>query len=530
MAIWTRSTREQDCWASGTAPGPPGLTSHTATASEECGNCSAARAMSSEHLEVPRSAQDCVEVRRGPRFELVKLARYPRELMSAFASAGANGREWATTAANLAPPSNELTQAEPVGLVVQPPKILDSPGSGAPGMATQYVVKLPACRHCYEQAISDPLGMRAEPADVDTRPSAGGSAPQKSPTASGLSQLLGKVFEQLNVSAWLPAAMLVGNIAVLLQLWSNGNLNIALAVKELAGKPLGTVIILIFSLVLATIITQAFEFETIRLLEGYLDSSHNFIQACIASRIRRHESKRRRLERKLQKKKEAAFMQARAVMLARPGAYDRAALDLLEDEVYQRPQQRVRDDAVVNAVVNMADEIDWKQHLSPETLYRMDCIEARLDSYPQSNRLLPTRLGNVLRAAEDKLTLEPDENLEGFVIRSYDRLPSTLQSEHKDYRTRLDMYCCLVLAFSALAAFSIAFLRNISPSWGVSVFAASYAVMAYVCYEAAIASARGYGGILQEIDQFLVGQDEPSEPEAVSALTRLRTLFHRDPM
>lgn len=481
--------------------------------------------MSSEHLEVARGARDCGEVRRRPRFELVRHARYLRELTSAFASAGTNGREW-PVAVNLGQPNSELTQAEPVGLVMQPPELLDPAGSGAPGMAMQYVVKLPACRHCHEQGIGDPLRMRAEPADVDTRPAAEGSALQKSPTTSGLSQLLGKVFEQLNVSAWLPAAMLVGNIAVLLQLWSNGNFNIALAVKDLAGKPLGTVIILIFSLVLATIITQAFEFETIRLLEGYLDSSHNFIQAGIASRIRRHESKRCRLERQLQKKKEAAFMQARAVMLARPGAYDRAALDLLEDEVYQRPQQGVRNDAVVR----MADEIDWKQHLSPETLYRMDCIDARLDSYPQTNRLMPTRLGNVLRAAEDKLTLEPDENLEGFVIRSYDRLSPTLQSEHKDYRTRLDMYCCLVLAFSALAAFSIAFLRNIAPSWGVSVFAASYAVMAYVCYEAAIASARGYGGILQEIDQYLAGQNEPGETEAVSALTRLRTLFHRNPM
>ena len=303
--------------------------------------------------------------------------------------------------------------------------------------------------------------------------------------------------------------MLVGNVAVLLQLHSNHKFDIARALKDLAGKPLGTLIILAFSLLLATIITQAFEFEIIRLLEGYLDSTHRLIQAGVAFRIRRHESKRRRLEDKHQEAERAAFMQAREVMLSKPAAYERAILDYIEDDIYQRPQKRVP----TPAVARMIEEIDWREHLPADTLYRMDCIDARLNSYPESNRLLPTRLGNVLRAAEENLPLGDDEDLEGFVIRYYDQLSPSLKDEHKDYRTRLDMYCCLVLVFVALAPLALGLLIGMTPAWGVGLFVAAYAIMVYVCYEAAIASARGYGEILQEMGHYMARANQMSRQE-----------------
>ena len=266
---------------------------------------------------------------------------------------------------------------------------------------------------------------------------------------------------------------------------------------------MGTLIILAFSLLLATIITQAFEFEIMRLLEGYLDSTHRLIQAGMAFRIRRHEGKRGRLDSTRRQAEQAAFMQARGDMLSRPGAYQRAVLDLIEDDIFQRPQRGVP----TAAVARMIDEIDWREHLPADTLYRLDCINARLDSYPESNRLLPTRLGNVLRAAEDKLPLEDDEDLEGFVIRYYDQLSPSLKEEHKDYRTRLDMYCCLVLIFVALVPLGLALLIDVTPAWGVALFVGAYGIMAYVSYEAAIASARGYGEVLQEMGQHVAGQN-----------------------
>jgi len=367
---------------------------------------------------------------------------------------------------------------------------------------------LPACHHCTEQDFSDPLRMASESSVSGTRPGADSDAPDQSSGSGGLSQLLSNILDQLSISAWLPAAMLVGNAAVLLQLHSNRNLNIADAIKGLTGKPLGTLIVLAFSLLLTTIITQAFEFEVIRFLEGYFNSTHRIIQAGLAFRIRRHEAKRHKLQGKHQQAVRTAFMQAREVMLSKPGAYDRSALDLIEDGIYQRTPRKV-----TRAVEKMVDRIDWRVHLPSHTLYRMDSIQARLDSYPVSNRVLPTRLGNVLRASEDKLSLARDEDLEGFVIRHYDDLPPTLRAEHREYRTRLDMYCCLVLVFAALAALALGLLIGAVPPWATAFFTAAYCIMSYVCYEAAIATARGYGEALLEIDQRVTERTDTEEDE-----------------
>jgi hypothetical protein len=354
---------------------------------------------------------------------------------------------------------------------------------------------LSACRHCPEQDFGDPLEVTSEAPTAEARPAANSDAADKGSASSGLSQLLSKILEQLNISSWLPAAMLVGNAAVLLQLHSNGNFNITGAVKDLSGKPLGTLIVLAFALLLAAIITQAFEFEIIRLLEGYLNSTHGLIQAGVGSRIRRHETKRSKLEAMQEEAEQVAFMQARKELLADPEPPERAMLDLVEDKIFKRHQEV----QLAPDVASLRDELDWQARLSGDTAYRLDCIEARLESYPESNRVMPTRLGNVLRAAEDRLPLGEGEDIEGFVIRHYDELSPSVKDEHKDYRTRLDMYCCLVLVFTALAPLALALLIGTTPTWGVWVFVAAYGIMAYVCYEAAIASARGYGEALDEM-------------------------------
>lgn len=364
---------------------------------------------------------------------------------------------------------------------------------------------LSACRHCPERDFGDPLEVTSDAPTAGARPAANGDGADKSSASNGLSQLLSKILEQLNISAWLPAAMLVGNVALLMQLHSNHNFNIANAVKDLTGKPLGTLIVLAFSLLLATIVTQAFEFETIRLLEGYFNSTHRPIQAGLTIRIRRHAGKRHGLEDKRQQTMRTAFMQARDTMLDLPEPFERAVLDFIEDDIRQRSHKKVPTAAVANVIRS----IDWRDYLPADTLYRIDCIDARLDSYPDANRVLPTRLGNVLRAAEDKLPLGDDEDLEGFVIRHYDQLPATLKSEHNDFRTRLEMYCCLVLVFAVLAPLGLALLISLAPAWGVIPFVAAYSIMAFVCYEAAIASARSYGEALQEIGHHITGVNQP---------------------
>lgn len=294
--------------------------------------------------------------------------------------------------------------------------------------------------------------------------------------------------------------MLVGNVSVQLQLRSDGSYNIARAVKELAGKPLGTIIILVFALILATIVTQAFEFEVIRFLEGYVTSSSGSVQAVVAARIRRHESKRRRLKEKQEHISNEALREAVSRMYDAPG-YDKRLLGYM----LQHPAEGSKE--FDEGMAQQASIIDWRPNASPARLYQLQRVEESLSFYPSEHRVLPTRLGNVLRASEDKINLSGDGNLQGYVIRHYDRLSPALQSQHDEYRTRLDMYCSLALVFSMLIVIGAVTLSSVVPVWGVAVAVAGYGWMAWVSYEAAIATARNYGLILQEIPQYLSRQE-----------------------
>ena len=238
---------------------------------------------------------------------------------------------------------------------------------------------LSACRQCTEHDFGNPLEVTSEAPTAEAGPATNGETSDKGSAASGLSHLLSKILEQLDISSWLPAAMLVGNAAVLLQLHSNRNFNVVGAIKDLTGKPLGTLIVLAFALLLAAIITQAFEFEVIRLLEGYQSSAHGPIQAMVGFRIRRHERKRSKLETMHEEAEQVAFMQARKEMLRDPEPPDRAMLDLVEDKIFKRNQEI----QLAHDVANMRDRINWQARLSGTTAYRLDCIETRLESYPE---------------------------------------------------------------------------------------------------------------------------------------------------
>src|SRR4051812_18768506 len=53
------------------------------------------------------------------------------------------------------------------------------------------------------------------------------------PSKQGFSQFVSRVLDQLSLSAWLPAAMLVGSLVVLLQLHSQSDRNLVSAVRNL---------------------------------------------------------------------------------------------------------------------------------------------------------------------------------------------------------------------------------------------------------------------------------------------------------
>jgi hypothetical protein len=319
-------------------------------------------------------------------------------------------------------------------------------------------------------------------------------APEVSPRRGlGFSELLGRVFGQLSLSAWLPAAMIVGASALLIQVHGQVQLNIAHAILRLTKQPLGILVVLVFALILTTIVTQAFEFEVIRFLEGYWGPGP--ARAFLSNRrINYHLRKRQALERYLKEMEQEVFGRARPRMLA--AGIDRVLVDILEHDVLDLGHMEYADEKIEEA-----RSMGWQFCAEPAELRRLAAIAERLDCYPDDFRILPTILGNTLRATEDQLKLADGGDLQGLVIRNYSLIPPLLRNQHAQFRTRLDMYCTLVMVFAVLAIESFWALWRFG-LWHESscIVAAGFVLMSLVSYGAAISSARGYGAILKAVD------------------------------
>ncbi len=300
--------------------------------------------------------------------------------------------------------------------------------------------------------------------------------------------------------------MLVGSLAVLLQLHAQPGRDVVKAVTRLASEPLGLLILLLFALVLATIITQAFEFEVIRLLEGYWGDSlvaksisRLFVwrQRYILNRL-----PRRRAELMLRAfRRTKSFLRDHNIIAINKEYLVHLIEEGLTAQVEHRKIRLPVEWSTKKAKkrTDEAESFNWQQFAPADLMGRVDAVEAQIDEYPRPNRLLPTKLGNVLRAVEDDIATQGDD-LEGFVMSRWDETPSGLQKEHDQYRTRLDMYCMLVFVFFVLAIFSPILITEGSRYLpGTVATSIAFLFMSFVCYSAAVASARGYGTALRAI-------------------------------
>ena len=130
--------------------------------------------------------------------------------------------------------------------------------------------------------------------------------------------------------------------------------------------------------------------------------------------------------------------------------------------------------------------------------------------YPLPHRVLPTRLGNVLRHHEDATNVKGIENL---VEARFERLPFSLRLSHDEMRGRLDLYCSMTLVWIlvgvlALVRFTLERAHgrwDVNAHWpyGLAVAAICF-IGALITYRAAIASARYYGSLLQQIAKYPV--------------------------
>ena len=128
----------------------------------------------------------------------------------------------------------------------------------------------------------------------------------------------------------------------------------------------------------------------------------------------------------------------------------------------------------------------------------MDRTLEKLSEFPQTNHLLPTRLGNVLRVAKDQA---PSVSTQSTVLLTrFDEVPAELRSNHDRYRSRIDMFCSLVavfaLLFTIVAVAAIVF-RN---QWGLRTgLMSGYLIAAVLAYHAAVANVSAYAAALQAI-------------------------------
>lgn len=343
------------------------------------------------------------------------------------------------------------------------------------------------------------------------------------PTATGvtsgkatdtLSQFLARILHQLELSAWLPSAALVGLVAVVLQLGTvldtppargqpapgrSPSAAINATFYALSHVTLGGALVAFAAVIVGTVLTQAFAFDAIRLLEGYWGTNpavewfarrHCRHHRAVLSRIdRRHRELTRRAWRRARKK--IVAVETERCLRQLPPKLTGAMLDALEDEVIgtsHRPQLTYDEQKVV-------DNFDWERYAPPDLRRRLLNVEKRQLDYPDSSRIMPTRVGNVLRKYEADTGWR---DVEPAVQNVFDELPFSRQVEHDQQRTRLDLYGSLVFVMAVVTAVGVARFVGRHPGYAAACVAVG-AVLLWVMYHALIATARGYGAMLLAI-------------------------------
>lgn len=314
-----------------------------------------------------------------------------------------------------------------------------------------------------------------------------------------LSQFFARVLDQLSVTSWLPAVTLVAITLVLSQLAkADGSFDAAFdAIGEMGAA---AIVFVVFSVVIAAIFAQAFEFEAIRVIEGYWPDRG------LLGRLTRWR-RRTKLEELAQLREELAALSKEALETARSGLRDKeqlgsGAYDALEAYVLNLPQLEstsVEERAKAKSVLPR-----WKWHAEPTTVNRVEEIERKLNEFPERRyRVLPTHLGNLVRAVEDRVHDPSEGRLENFAIHVLDEIPRSINAAFREQRRRLDLYCGLVFVFtgSILPALAVSLSFPRSRIVAGASLPMALGLAALVSYRAALASGRKFGFALIAIKE-----------------------------
>lgn len=126
------------------------------------------------------------------------------------------------------------------------------------------------------------------------------------------------------------------------------------------------------------------------------------------------------------------------------------------------------------------------------------------NSYPDRNRLMPTLLGNRLRAAEDHAGDRYGIAAVSFMPYVYAVMPAAASARIQDGRNELDTSVRLTAMFLVLTVLSVVVFAN--DSWWLAWPLVFY-ILAATSYRAAVNAATGYGKMLAraiDLHRFLV--------------------------
>lgn len=333
---------------------------------------------------------------------------------------------------------------------------------------------------------------------------AAASAPKKA--TETLSQFIARVLDQLALSAWLPAAAMVllgGFVAAVgSELDESTHANpaavVAGALDRMAEISLGGAVLGFVAVVVLTMLTQAFAYEAIQVLEGYWGTSW-WARQYGGWRCRRHRRKRKSLVRSQRELQRAAWRTSQRALRSREAKRSRDGLPpILTEPMLEVLRASVRG-RKARMTVDPGERrrallTKWEDFADPEIVRRLHEVKRRLRDFPSPQRVLPTTLGNVLRSHEDQMRVPTPRS---YVVQHFERVPFTLQVDHDEARNRLDLYCAMV--FVLLLVGAVAVPRLWSHPWYCTAAVMVILAAGILSYRAAIASARWYGTILVAI-------------------------------
>lgn len=337
------------------------------------------------------------------------------------------------------------------------------------------------------------------------------------PPPEGLSPFSARVLDQLSLTSWLPAALIVVNtyLVVGMLLVADPNepptsQNLTTVILALNERPIGVLISAVAGVIVVALVTQSLEFAALRTLEGYWGGS------------------------KLAALPIWLGTQMQKTRIARLGKL----ATRIEQRAFRASEQRIRKDLrtrplLLNAVLSVGLEKEdeasstedrreaeqyyygkkWMKWAPAHLRHRANSISNRLAAYPEvRSRLLPTRLGNTMRSWEDKLAGDvAGPKMRGYLYAHLEKIGLRLMEQHNQYRNRLDMYAVMTFVAAGLALLDAWLLPRVLPQSAVVGAVVALGALSLVSYRGAISAAVDYGHVMLAINDAIRQEERGSQ-------------------